>query len=493
MKRAAGILMHISSLPGKYGIGTLGKNAYEFANFLKKSGQTLWQILPIGPTSFGDSPYQSFSVHAGNPYFIDLEMLCEDGLLSKNDCNHFNFGDSPINVDYKKIYDNRFKLLKKAFMSFKDSRDTQFNKFKLENRAWLFDYSLFMAVKSHYNMAPWHNWPDENIKTRTADSVEYYSELLKNEIEFFMFLQYLFYSQWAKLKKYVNSLGIKIIGDMPIYVGLDSADTWSYPEVFWLDCNKKPVKVSGCPPDGFSPKGQLWGNPLYNWKYLKSTNYSWWINRIKTANKLFDITRIDHFRGFDSYYAIPFGANDATCGEWLNGPGIDFFNMLKEKLGDIPIIAEDLGFLTASVKKLLSDTGYPGMKVLQFAFESQKENDYLPHNYVKNCIAYTGTHDNDTIMGWFKNGRKQDILHAVEYGALNETEGYSWGLIRLCYASVSKAAIIPMQDFLGLDSRSRMNIPSTVGGNWTWRVLKEQITDDLADKIKHLTKLYGRI
>lgn len=493
MRRAAGILMHISSLPGKYGIGTLGKNAYEFCDFLKKSGQTLWQTLPVGPTSYGDSPYQSFSVHAGNPYFIDLEMLCDEGLLTENDCNSVNFGNSETIVDYEKIYNNRFKLLKKAFISFKNSNNIEFNKFKSENITWICDYSLYMAVKSYYNMTSWYEWPDENIKNRIPNAIESYSELLVDEIEFFMFLQYLFYSQWAKLKKYVNSLGIKIIGDMPIYVGLDSADTWAHPEIFCLDDNKNPVKVSGCPPDRFSDKGQLWGNPLYNWEHLKNTDYSWWIDRFKTANKLFDITRIDHFRGFDSYYAIPFGANDAIHGEWLNGPGIDFFNVLREKLGDVPIIAEDLGFLTPSVRKLLNDTGYPGMKVLQFAFESKDENSYLPHNYTRNSIVYTGTHDNDTIIGWFKNRDKNDTLHAVKYGTLTETEGYNWGLIRLCYSSVSNIAIIPMQDFLGLDSNSRMNVPSTIGNNWTWRALKSQITDDLADKIKHLTKLYGRI
>lgn len=492
MKRSAGILMHISSLPSKYGIGTLGKSAYEFVDFLKKSGQSLWQVLPIGPTSYGDSPYQSFSVHAGNPYFIDFDILCNNGLLKKEDYCNIDWGNSRTNIDYEKIYNERFKVLKKAFINFKNNDDTDFKKFIKQNNHWLPDYALYMAVKSHFGMISWHEWPDKDIRNRTCDAINKYSNMLSADIEFFMFLQYLFYSQWEKLKLYANSLGIKIIGDMPIYVGLDSADTWAYPEIFWLDENKNPVKVAGCPPDGFSAKGQLWGNPLYNWKYLKETKYSWWTKRVKTANILFDIIRIDHFRGFDSYYAIPFSATDAIEGKWMNGPGIDFFNSLKEQLGDIDIIAEDLGFLTPGVKKLLQDTGYPGMKILQFAFDSKEESDYLPHNYEKNSIVYTGTHDNDTIMGWLKNADEKDIDYAIKYGALNKKEGYNWGLIRLCYMSVSNTAIIPMQDFLGLDESARMNTPSTLGGNWTWRILKEDLTDTLSHKIKSLTELYAR-
>lgn len=492
--RSAGILMHISSLPSKYGIGTLGKSAYIFADFLKKSGQTLWQVLPIGPTSYGDSPYQSFSVHAGNPYFIDLDMLCEDGLLEKNDLESIDFGTNQISVDYEKIYNNRFKILKKAFNTFNYTKsNNDFSIFKEKNKHWLYDYALYMAVKSHFGMKSWYEWPDESIKRRTPESIKKYNDMLSFEIDFFMFLQYLFYSQWEKLKTYVNSKGIKIIGDIPIYVGLDSADTWSSPEIFWFDENKNPVKVAGCPPDSFSKKGQLWGNPLYNWEYLKSTGYTWWINRIKTANTLFNITRIDHFRGFESYYAIPFGSKDATNGEWLDGPKIDFFNCLKEKLGEINIIAEDLGFLTDGVRQLLKDCGYPGMKILQFAFDSNEESDYLPHNYTKNSVVYTGTHDNDTIIGWFKNANESDVKYAIDYGALTEKEGLNWGAIRLCYASVSNMAIIPLQDFLGLDHVARMNTPSTLAGNWTWRVDPTVLTDELADKIKHLTKLYGRI
>ena len=493
MKRSAGILLHISSLPSPYGIGTLGKSAFDFVDFLEAAGQSYWQVLPIGPTGYGDSPYQSFSVHAGNPYFIDLTALCKEGLLEHQKCDEVDWGADSAHIDYGKIYNNRFKILKEAFINFSKKENYQFQKFITDNNFWLKDYSLYMAVKSHFNMLPWYEWPDIEIRDRRKSAIKKYSETLAHEINFQKFLQYLFYSQWENLKNYANFHNIKIIGDIPIYVGLDSADTWAHPEFFWLDKNKKPVKVAGCPPDGFSAEGQLWGNPLYNWKVLKQQGYSWWIERLRTANKLFDVTRIDHFRGFDSYYAINYLDKNAVNGEWIAGPGMDLFKKIRQKLGNIDIIAEDLGFLTPNVKKLLNDTGFPGMKIIQFAFDSREESDYLPHNYKQNSVVYTGTHDNDTIMGWFKSCPEEIIDYAKKYGNLSEKEGYNWGFIRLCYSSVSELAIIPMQDFLGLGSSARMNTPSTLGGNWTWRIVSENLSQNLAIKIRQITKLYGRI
>lgn len=493
MKRSAGILLHISSLPSPYGIGTLGKSAFDFVDFLEAAGQSYWQVLPIGPTGYGDSPYQSFSVHAGNPYFIDLTALCNEGLLEHQKCDEVDWGADFAHIDYGKIYNNRFKILKEAFINFSKKENYQFQKFITDNNFWLKDYSLYMAVKSHFNMLPWYKWPDIEIRDRRKSAIKKYSETLAHEINFQKFLQYLFYSQWKNLKNYANSHNIKIIGDIPIYVGLDSADTWAHPEIFWLDKNKKPVKVAGCPPDGFSAEGQLWGNPLYNWKILKQQGYSWWIERLRTANKLFNVTRIDHFRGFDSYYAINYLDKNAVNGEWIAGPGMDLFKKIRQKLGNIDIIAEDLGFLTPNVKKLLNDTGFPGMKIIQFAFDSREESDYLPHNYTRNSVAYTGTHDNDTITGWFKSCPEEIVDYAKKYGNLSEKEGYNWGFIRLCYSSVSKLAIIPMQDFLGLDSSARMNTPSTLVGNWTWRIVSENLSQNLALKIRQITKLYGRI
>lgn len=493
MARGAGILMHITSLPSKYGIGTIGKSAFEFVDFLKKSGQKYWQILPVGPTGFGDSPYQSLSIYAGNAYLIDLELLCEDGLLTKGECEIMDFGNDPDFVDYEKIYNNRFEILKKAYDRYKERDQKDFDNFKERNNHWLFNYAMYMAIKKHFNMLPWNLWPDKSIKNRDAVSIQNYANMLYNDIVCFMFIQFVFYSQWETLKRYANSLGIKIIGDMPIYVGMDSADTWVNPEIFSFDENLNPVNVAGCPPDNFSAKGQLWGNPLYNWNYLKESGYTWWINRVKSASELFDIIRIDHFRGFDSYYAIPYGAEDAVNGEWIIGPGIDLFNSIKEKLGDVDIIAEDLGFLTDSVKTLLKDTNYPGMKILQFAFDSDESNESLPHNYTKNSVVYTGTHDNSTIVGWFNNASEKEKKFASNYAVLNGSEGLNWGMIRLAYSSVCDFAIIPFQDFLGLDDHARMNIPATIGQNWKWRARKEYFSDELSEKIKGLTKLYGRL
>lgn len=492
MAKTAGILMSITSLPTPYGIGTIGKEARDFADFLHEAGQKVWQILPVGPTSYGDSPYQSFSTYAGNPYLIDLDTLRQEGLLRREDITRIRWTLNRLEVDYARIYNNRFNVLKIAYNNFKKTDMLGFEEFQKENSDWLEDYALYMAVKKSFRMKSWTEWPNEDIKMRKPEAVEKYKNKLKDDIDFWKFLQFKFYTQWEEFRAYVNSKGIKIMGDMPIYVAMDSADTWAHPELFWLDDEQQPVCVAGCPPDYFSKKGQLWGNPLYDWDHLKSTNYKWWFNRIKAASKLFDITRIDHFRAFDSYYAIPYPAEDAINGEWLEGPGIEFFDKMKEAIGDIPIIAEDLGFLTPGVIKLLKDSGYPGMKVLQFAFDGDMNNSYLPHNYTENSVVYTGTHDNDTLLGWYSTADKKTIQFAKEYCKITPEEGFCWGLIRTAYESISDCAIIQMQDILELGTEARMNIPSTLGGNWVWRIDKKMLTEELAQKIYKLCKLSGR-
>ena len=489
--RCAGVLMAISSLPTPYGFGTIGKSAYQFADFLKKAGQKIWQILPVGPTSYGDSPYQSFSTYAGNPYMIDLDMLVADGLLKKNDLLGRKWGENPEEVDYAQIYETRFEVLRCAFKNFKVT--PKYKEFIKKNADWIEDYALYMSVKKNNDMKAWTEWEDEDIKLRKPEALKAYTKKYELEMNFWKFVQFKFFEQWAKFRKYVNGLGIQIMGDMPIYVAMDSADTWANSDVFWLDEEKKPVCVAGCPPDYFSETGQLWGNPLYDWDYLEETDYKWWFARIKSASELFDIVRIDHFRAFDSYYAIPFPAENAINGEWLEGPGIEFFEKMKEAIGEFPIVAEDLGTLTPGVVQLLKDSGYPGMKVLEFAFDSGEDNDYLPSNYTENSVVYSGTHDNDTIMGWFDTAKAEDVKFAVDYCQLNDGEGYNWGIIRTAYASVSKYAIIQMQDILGLGSKARMNIPSTLGGNWVWRVNGDVLTDELAAKLKKLATTYGRL
>ncbi|MBV7273602.1 4-alpha-glucanotransferase [Clostridium sp. PL3] len=489
--RSSGILMHIISLPNPYGIGTFGKEAYEFVDFLVKARQSYWQILPIGPTGAGDSPYQSFSTFAGNPYFIDLDLLKEQELLKKEDYENVDFGDDLEKVDYEKMFNNKMPILRIAFENSKGKYKKEIENFKVQNKAWLEDYALYMAIKLEFHLKSWQEW-DEDIKLRNKKALNYYKKELKEEIEYWVFLQYVFFYQWKKLKKYANHNGIKIIGDIPIYVAEDSADTWANSEVFMLDEEKKPAIVSGCPPDAFSDTGQLWGNPVYNWSYLEKTGYKWWIERIKGNATLYDVTRIDHFRGFESFWQVPYGAPTAVNGKWVKGPGIKLFNAIKEALGEVEIIAEDLGYLTQEVIDFRDATGYPGMKVLEFAFGTREENDYLPHNYEKNCIVYTGTHDNDTVMGWFENAEKGSIEFAKRYLKLNKREGYNWGFIRGALSSVSKLAIAQIQDYLGLGSEARMNLPSTVGGNWIWRVKKEYLNNRLAKKINKITRLYGR-
>lgn len=490
--RKSGVLMPVSSLPSKYGIGTFGKAAYEFVDQLRKGGQSLWQILPLGPTSYGDSPYQSFSTFAGNPYFIDLEILVQEGLLTEKECDACDFGDNPEYVDYGCIYEARFDLLRKAFKRFALEKEEGYASFIQENGFWLEDYALFMAVKNGFDGVSFSEW-DEDIKRREAKAMTRYTSEYADEIRFYEFLQYEFSKQWSALKAYANKEGISIVGDIPIYVAFDSSDTWANPELFQFDEDLKPIGVAGCPPDAFSATGQLWGNPLYNWSYHKKTNYEWWMKRFKHFFELYDVVRIDHFRGFDEYYAIPFGNPTAEFGQWEKGPGYELFAVMKKQLGKKRVIAEDLGFLTDSVIKLVKKTGFPGMKILQFAFDSREESDYLPHNYDKNSIVYTGTHDNDTTLGWWSTFARKDRKFAKKYLNVKTDKEINWVFIRACMSSVSDTAIIPMQDYLGLGSEARINTPSTLGENWKWRMTEGAFTEEIAQRMYDLTKLYYRL
>lgn len=493
MKRGSGIIMHITSLAGDFGIGTMGHEAYEFVDFLKMGGQKYWQVLPLGPTGYGDSPYQSFSSFAGNPYLISLEILEKQGFLERKDYSHLNFGMNKRKVDFSRISKNKMKVLRIAFENAKKIVSHELDIFRKRNREWLDDYALFMALKTKFNLIPWFEW-EHNLKKRDNKTLEKYKILYRNEIEFWIYVQYVFFTQWNNLKEYANSKGIKIIGDIPFYTAYDSADTWANSELFYFDRKYKPLKVAGCPPDSFSRTGQLWGNPIYNWRLIEKKNFDWWIKRIEANSKLYDVIRMDHFRGFESYWEVPFGEETAVNGKWVKGPGMKLFHAVDKSLGKLDIIAEDLGFLTPEVKELLRESSFHGMKVLQFAFNPRERNDYLPHKYNRNCVAYTGTHDNDTIKGWLKTSKNRDVSYAMKYLGLNHKEGYSWGVIRGVWSSVADIAMAQMQDFVGLGSNARMNTPSTFGGdNWKWRITKDKISDELSEKIYEITDLYGRL
>ena len=494
-ERSSGILFHPTSLPGKYGIGTLGKEAYAFIDFLKKSRQKLWQIFPLGPTGYGDSPYQSFSSFAGNPYLIDFDLLIEAHLLSEEDLRDVFFGDNEEYIDYGAIYNQKYPLLRKAYENFKSSDNHEMREnledFKRENASWLNDYSLYISLKNHFNGLPWNEWAHD-IKNREHGAMEHYRNELADDIEYHNFIQFLFFKQWGDVKRYANENGIKIIGDIPIFVAADSSDAWANPEIFLFDEERKPVKVAGVPPDYFSATGQLWGNPLYNWQKLKETNYSWWVERVRANLSTCDIIRIDHFRGFEAYWAVPYGDDTAINGQWEPGPGIDLFNAIKSQLGKLPIIAEDLGLMTQGVIDLREATGFPGMKILGFAFDSGEENDYLPHTYTKNCVVYTGTHDNDTLIGWFQKAKEEDRQFARDYLNSRSDDEIHWDAIRGAWSSVANMAISPVQDFLGLGSEARINTPGVAAGNWQWRLRHEVLTDELAERIAKLTRVYSR-
>ena len=494
-KRGSGILMHISSLPSDCGIGTIGADAYRFVDFLVEAKQTYWQILPVGPTSYGDSPYQSFSTHAGNPYFVDFELLCEDGLLEKSDYAKLKWGVNKAKVDYAKLYENRFTVLRKAFERFKQTDMRGFNEFLQKNDNWISNYAMFMTMKGANNGKCWLEW-EEGLKRRDSHALWMFKTEHADEIMFWEFIQFKFFEQWHKLKSYANEKGIKIVGDIPIYVALDSAAVWVHPDLFDLDENLVPRTVAGCPPDAFSEDGQLWGNPIYNWEKHKESGYYWWMDRLRAAEELFDVVRIDHFRGFAGYYTIPYGSANAKKGEWKTGPGIEFFNMVKERMPELEIIAEDLGFLTEDVYELLEQTGFPGMKIFEFAFDPDNESAYLPHNCVENSVAYVGTHDNETLLGWVKGLDKRVKKYIHEYLDIpsNVTEDeFAYKLIQRAFACTSRTLIIQMQDYLGLENDARMNTPAVGSGNWQWRMAsKRLLSKKLAAKIAYLTKLYGR-
>lgn len=488
--RTCGILMPIFSLASKGGIGTFGSEAYRFVDFLKKAKQSYWQILPLNPTNYGDSPYQSFSSFAGNPYFIDPELLIKDSLLTESEFSSFDFGDNQYKIDYGKLYENRIKMLKIAFSRFKKNND--YENFCQENSFWLEDYALFMALKNSQNDSSWENFT-KDLRLRKPQAIQKAKQDYKETIEFYSFLQYIFSKQWFALKKYANQNGIKIIGDIPIYVAYDSADVWADPKQFQLDDELTPTAVAGCPPDAFSENGQLWGNPLYDWNFMKKEKYAWWKRRLKYALSLYDVIRIDHFRGFESYYSIPYGSENAIKGKWKKGPNIALFKEIETELGkNLPIIAEDLGFLTPKVLEMLKKSGFPGMKVLQFAFDSEEDSYYLPHNYQNNCVVYTGTHDNDTVIGWANSANEGAIKMAELYLHAKRDNSFNWAMIRAAMMSVADTCILMMPDLIGLDSAGRINTPSTIGQNWGWRIDGSCINDWLAKIIAENTETYGR-
>ena len=492
MNRSCGILLPLTALPSDHGIGTMGKEARRFADFLARARQGCWQVLPLGPTSYGDSPYQSFSTFAGNPYLIDLELLAEEGLLRPEEYASIDWGEEPTQIDYGKVYENRFAVLKKAYARGWARDESAVAEFSEENREWLPDYALFMALKAHFGQKCWIEWPDEGARLHKRAALTAYARLLREDVQFYTYLQFLFFKQWEALRAYVDEKGIAIIGDLPIYVALDSADVWAHPELFELDEENLPTAVAGVPPDYFSADGQLWGNPLYRWDEHEKTGFAWWIARVRGAMRLYDRIRLDHFRGFASYYSIPYGEETARNGSWKKGPGMALFSALENALGPVEFLAEDLGTLTPDVTELLEATGYAGMRVLQFAFGGDDKNPYLPHNHIPHCVVYTGTHDNNTVSGWLETADARERERAYRYLNLSDWEGLGKGLARGALSSVAELAVAQMQDYLELPDFCRTNTPSKLGGNWRWRMWKEAPSDGLADYLAYMAELYGR-
>ena len=494
-KRQSGVLMHISSLPGKYGIGSFGQSAYDFVDFLVRTKQRYWQILPLGTTSYGDSPYQSFSAFAGNTYFIDFDILIEEGLLNEADVKGADFGDDPRKVDYAKIFDARRPIMEKAVARFLKADDlSDYESFVEQNAAWLEVFAEYMAIKEHFDNLAWTEWPDEAIRRREAASIASYREKLADKLTYHRVTQYLFFKQWLRLKAYANEHHIEIVGDMPIYVAADSADVWAQPHFFKTDAVGKPTCVAGCPPDEFSETGQLWGNPIYDWEAMDKDGYAWWIERLRESFKIYDIVRIDHFRGFESYWEVPADSDTSATGKWVKGPDYKLFAAVKEALGDLNIIAEDLGFMTDEVIELRERTGFPGMKILQFAFNPDDESIDSPHLAPNNSVMYTGTHDNNTVLGWYKDEIDDATRqYMAQYTNRKEYETVPHAMLRTIFASVSFMAIATMQDLLELDSAARMNYPSTIGGNWTWRMTAEELNPIVEGELYSLTKTYRRM
>lgn len=489
--RRSGILFHVSSLPGRYGIGSLNRSAYAFVDFLKSAGQQIWQVLPLGPTSYGDSPYQSLSTFAGNPYLISLESLQEEGLLTKAELE-----ESPAfpqdKVDYEAVYHWKLPLLRKAAQRVIGKTDAEFGRFCQQQEQWLEDYALFSALKLHFDQKAWNTWPLP-IRRREKEALQQYREQLAQAVEVEKILQFWFFRQWQALKEYAAQQGVQMFGDIPIFVALDSADTWVHADLFYFDKELQPTVVAGVPPDYFAVKGQLWGNPLYNWKAHKATDYAWWVSRVAHAFRLYDLVRIDHFRGFCAYWEVKATAETAEKGRWVKGPGLDLFKALEKQLGKLAIVAEDLGDITPDVTELRDSLQLPGMKIVQFAFGSGAGNDFLPHNYGSNFVAYTGTHDNDTVRGWYeKSGNPQEKKYFEQYVGPNP-ESPSLKMIRLALASVANTAIIPLQDLLNLGDETRMNFPGRSHDNWQWRLQPEQLLPMHQQQLLELTTLYGRL
>lgn len=493
LKRSNGVIMPIFSIPSDYGIGTLGREAYEVVDFFSEANIHYWQILPLGPTSYGDSPYQSFSSFAGNPYFIDLDLLEEDGLLEKEDYENVDFGENKNYIDYSKMYNNRFRVLEKAFENAKGKFDKEIKEFRKKEAYWIEDYALYMAIKKEYLDVSWMEFPDD-LRDRKKTALNKFYKKNKDQVDFYVFIQYIFFKQWEELKAYTNRHKIEIIGDLPIYLALDSADAWANSQILKLDDEKNPIAVGGCPPDGFSEDGQLWGNPLYDREKMGKDNFTFWEKRIEMNLRLFDMLRLDHFRGFEAYYEIPAEDDTAKYGQWVKAKPYEFFDMVKKKFPYGKFIAEDLGLITDEVRELMASLGYPGMNVIQFAFGEDFTSDYLPHNYKRNSIVYGSTHDSDTLMGWLEN-LEDDKMEMVE--AYFDLEGedldlYLWKIIRRLMASVAAVSMFEIQDFLGLGNDARINSPGTLGENWKWRASKEDFKTDLPQKIKVLARLYER-
>lgn len=490
--RASGILMHITSLPGPYGVGTMGEPAFRFVDFLKKAGQQYWQILPLTPTGYGNSPYQSCSTFAGNPYLIDLSALIEQGLLLRQEVEAVSWGTCETKTDFGALYENRLRILRLAYRRFEGG--PAFETFCRDNGNWLPDFALFMALKEAHAGRPWYEWETE-LKFRQPEAIWQARRKMADSIRFYCFVEYVFFTQWDRLRAYAHENDVEIIGDVPIYVPLDSADVWGSPELFFLDEALNPIAVAGCPPDGFTENGQLWGNPLYRWDRMAQDRYAWWMHRLEAAGKLYDVIRMDHFRGLESYWAVPFGDKTARGGMWVKGPGLDFVQTIKNRLPHLRMIAEDLGYMTQEVMELREASGYPGMRVLAFAFDTREpSSDFLPHNFERHTVCYTGTHDNVTMRQWFDTASEEAVAYAREYMALTEDEGLVRGVIRTAMSSVADLCIIPMQDYLDIGAAGRMNLPGSMSdANWTWRVSPDACSEALAEEIGRVTGLYGRL
>jgi 4-alpha-glucanotransferase len=493
LDRGAGVLMPISALPSAYGIGTLGEESYRFVDFLARIGCRYWQVLPVGPTSFGDSPYQSFSAFAGNPYFIDLGYLVEEGLLKTDELTCYEWQEDEDAIDYARIYNLRFPVLKKAYQRSRHVGTEEYEAFVRNNSFWLEDYSFYMAVKEHFDSHEWLLW-DEDIRDRKPEALERYRELLKEEIGFWKFCQFKFRKQWDRMKSYANKKKVQLIGDIPLYVAMDSSDVWVYGRLFELDERKNPIHVAGVPPDAFSDEGQRWGNPLYRWDVMEQEDFNWWRERMKISASLYDVIRIDHFIGVVNYYSIPADSPTAVRGQWEVGPGSKLTDIIKESIGAAKIIAEDLGVLTPNVRELIEETGFPGMRILEFSLEGPADHEYLPHNYkTTNLVAYTGTHDNETIVGFLNNMAEDRLQFAYRYFQAGNRTELPYAIIRTLYSSIADVVVVQMQDLLEMDNTARMNFPSTIGGNWKWRMKSGQYLQLDEKRLLEYASLFARI